>query len=101
DDQVATLVRAERLAVAAADLGHDAGEGQGGGTGFRGHGARERSDHDAARLGLPPRVDDGAALLPEDAVVPHPRLRVDRLADGAEQPERREVVPARPLLAPL
>ena len=57
------------------------------------------SDH--ARLGLPPRVDDGAVLAADVAVVPEPRLGVDGLADAAEQPERGEVVPGGKLLALL
>jgi hypothetical protein len=53
----------------------------------------------AAGLGLPPGVDDRAALAADVAVVPHPRLGVDGLADGAEQAQRRQVV-ALGLLAP-
>ena len=45
--------------------------------------ARQRRDHDVARLGLPPGVDDRAALAADHEVVPEPRLRVDRLADRA------------------
>ena len=48
---------------------------------------RQRRDHDRAGLGLPPGVDDRAALAADHLVVPEPRLRVDRLADRAEQPQ--------------
>ena len=61
--------------------------------------ARQRRDHDPAGLGLPPRVDDRAALAADHAVVPDPRLGVDRLADRAEQAQRREVVLVRVLVA--
>ena len=61
----------------------------------------QRRDHDHPRLGLPPRVDDRAAPAADVLVVPHPRLGVDRLADRAEQAQRREVVRGRVLGAPL
>ena len=41
-----------------------------------------------AGLGLPPGVDDRAALAADHLVVPEPGLRVDRLADRPEQPQR-------------
>ncbi len=56
--------------------------------GFSGRGAGERRDEDAAGLGLPPGVDDRAAALADDPVVPLPGLGVDRLADRAEKAER-------------
>ena len=58
-------------------------------------------DHDGAGLGLPPRVDDRAALAADVLVVPDPRLGVDRLADRTEQAQRREVVLLGLLRAPL
>ena len=51
-------------------------------------GAGQRRDEDAAGLRLPPRVDDGATLLADHAVVPLPGFRIDRLADAAEQAQR-------------
>ena len=50
--------------------------------------ARQRRDHDRAGLGLPPGVDDRAAVAADVLVVPDPRLGVDRLADRAEQAQR-------------
>ena len=50
--------------------------------------AGQRRDQDAAGLGLPPGVDDRAALVADDAVVPQPGLGIDRLADRAEQAQR-------------
>src|SRR5262249_35233055 len=49
----------------------------------------ERRDQDAAGLGLPPGVDDRAAAVADHAVVPLPGLRIDRLADRAEEFETR------------
>ena len=54
-------------------------------------GAGQRRDEDAAGLRLPPGVDDRAAAVADHAVIPLPGLRIDRLADRAEQPERRAV----------
>ncbi len=56
-------------------------------------------DHEHAGLGLPPGVHDRAALLADDPVVPLPGLRVDRLADRAQQAQRGEIVPVGPGLA--
>ena len=69
--------------------------------GLVGCSARQRGDHDVAGLRLPPRVDDRAALAADDLVVPEPRLRVDRLADRPEQPQRGQVVLLGVLGAPL
>ncbi len=51
--------------------------------------AGQRRDQDAAGLGLPPGVDDRAAAVADDAVIPLPGFRIDRLADRAEQAQRR------------
>ena len=51
--------------------------------------AGQRRDQDAARFGLPPGVDDRAAVVADHAVVPLPGFRIDRLADRAEQAQRR------------
>jgi hypothetical protein len=61
--------------------------------------ARERRDQDAAGLGLPPGVDDRAAVIADHAVVPLPGLGVDRLADRAEQAQALARVFLHPLLA--
>jgi hypothetical protein len=39
-------------------------------------------------LRLPPGVDNRAAAVADDPVIPFPGFRVDRLADRAEQPQR-------------
>ena len=54
-----------------------------------------------AGLGLPPRVDDRDVLATDVLVVPHPGLGVDRLADGAQNAQAREVVLGWPLVAGL
>src|SRR3546814_6591389 len=63
------------------------------------HRARNRRDHDAAGFGLPPGVDDRQFLVADDLVIPHPRFRIDRLADAAEQPQFRQIVLLRPFVA--
>ncbi len=68
--------------------GIDAEERLGRGAGLELGGAGQRRDQDAAGLGLPPGVDDRAAAIADHAVVPLPRFRIDRLADGAQQPQR-------------
>ena len=45
-------------------------------------------------LGLPPGIDDRRLAAADVLVVPEPRLGVDRLADRAQDPERRQVVVA-------
>ena len=45
-----------------------------------------------AGFGLPPCVDNGAFLVADDRVIPHPRFGVDRLADRAEQAEAGEIM---------
>ncbi len=54
-----------------------------------------------AGLGLPPGVDDRAALVTNDSVIPHPGFGVDRLTHAAEQPQPRKVVFRRELIAEL
>src|SRR5215470_9715945 len=82
-------------------LGVDTRERQGRRAGLEDGQGRERRDEDVAGLGLPPRVHDRAAPAADDLPVPDPRLRVDRLADRAEQPEAREVAALGKLLAPF
>src|SRR5207244_7508592 len=62
--------------------------------------AGQRRDQDVARLRLPPRVDHRATPLADDLPVPDPGLRVDRLADRAQQPQSGKVAAVRVLLAP-
>ena len=51
-------------------------------------------------LGLPPRVHHRATAAADHLPVPHPRLRVDRLADRPEETQARQVAPLRILVAP-
>jgi hypothetical protein len=69
----------------------DAGDGYCADPGFERGDAGQRGDHDGAGLGLPPGVDDRAAVAADVLAVPHPRLGVDRLADRAEDPQRGQV----------
>ena len=85
--EVALRLRFEELALVVHDRGPDAGSGSVAEPGLSGV-APGSGDQDSARLGLPPRVDDRAAAVADDAVIPLPRLGIDRLADRSEQPER-------------
>ena len=58
-------------------------------------------DHDVAGFGLPPGIDDRAAVAADDFAIPHPRFGIDRLADRAQQAQAVELVLLRPLVAPL
>ena len=49
---------------------------------------RQWRDENAAGLGLPPGVDDGAAAVANDAVIPFPSFRIDRLTNRAQKPKR-------------
>ncbi len=70
------------------ELRDHAEERQRGGAGLEFGRAGERRDQNAAGLGLPPGIDNRAAAVADHAMIPLPRLRIDRLADGAQQPQR-------------
>ena len=53
--------------------------------------ARAHAEHYPTGFCLPPGVNYWASVLAYRLKVPHPDLRVYRLAHGAEQPERREI----------
>ena len=78
----------QHLAVGIDDLRHDAEERPRRRAGLEPGRAGQRRDQDAAGLGLPPGIDDRAAPVADDAVIPFPSLGIDRLADRAEQPQR-------------
>src|SRR6185437_2876371 len=60
--------------------------------------ARQRRDHDAARLGWPPGIDNRAPFPADVFAVPHPCLGIDRLTDRTQESQRAEVMRARILL---
>ena len=101
DHEEAAVVGRARLAVPGDDVGDDAGQRARRRARHRGRGTRQWRDHDGSGFGLPPGVDDRAPLPADDPVIPHPGLGIDRLADGAQEAEARQVVAARELLAPL
>ncbi len=78
----------QHLALGVDDLRDDAEERPRRRAGLEPGRAGQRRDQDAAGLGLPPGVDDRAAVFADHAVVPLPGFRIDRLADGAEQAQR-------------
>src|SRR5699024_8397601 len=87
--------------VAVDDRDVDARQRAHGGAGLGRGDPGQRGDHDGAGLRLPPGVHDGDGRTADVIAVPAPRLGVDGLADGAEQPDRGQVVPGRDLPAPL
>mmetsp|Transcript_340 Transcript_340/g.907 ORF Transcript_340/g.907 Transcript_340/m.907 type:complete len:485 (-) Transcript_340:346-1800(-) len=70
----------------------DPEEGPHGGTGLGVGVGRQRRHAHPSGLRLPPRVDDRAVALAHHLVIPLPRFRVDGLADGPQNPERRSIV---------
>ena len=60
-------------------------------TGFQLGSAWQWRDHETASFGLPPGVDHRAFLVADLLPVPLPRFRVDWLAHGAENTQRRTV----------
>ena len=89
DDEIAARLRAlHGMALFVDDVGIDAGQRLRAGAGLGGGDAGQRRNHDGAGFGLPPGIDDRAALAADHAVIPHPRFGIDRLADGAEQAQR-------------
>ena len=73
--------------------GHiDAGEGHRGRPGLERRDAGQGHNHGGAGFRLPPRVNHRSLIAAEVTTEPHPRLGVNRLADGAEQANARQVV---------
>src|SRR6476620_7116998 len=92
EHEIAALIRADGFAVASHHIRGNAGKWPGSGTGFRRSGAGQGTDHDGAGFGLPPGVHNRATFLSDDAVIPHPGLRIDWLADRAQQTQRRKIM---------
>src|SRR5262249_18463774 len=101
DYQVAAGPWRHRLALPVHNFRYDSGEWPGGRARLGRNGARERRYHDHASLSLPPGVDNGAPVSPDDISIPHPGLRIDGLANCPKQPQAAHLVLAWPLLAPL
>src|SRR5262249_12617110 len=89
------------FAVHGDNFRYDAGKCGGGGAGLSWNRAGNWREHDVSGFGLPPGIDDGAAITADDFAIPHPGFRIDGLADSAEKPQARHVVLVRPLVAPL
>src|SRR5699024_2586016 len=101
DDEEPPSARADVVAFLIPDVRRGARDGYLAGPGFGlGH-AGQLGDHDRPGLRLPPGVDHRHLVAADDAAVPHPRLRVDRFADAAEQLQGGQVVLRRDVLAPL
>jgi hypothetical protein len=100
EDEVPAPTQGNGIAFVIEDVGLDARERDRGRPGLELGDPRERRDQDRPGLGLPPGVDDRRSFAADDLPVPDPGLRVDRLAHGPEEPDRREVVLLRELRAP-
>ena len=59
--------------------------------GLEGRGAGQGGQQVTAGLSLPPRVNDGAFPFADHVIVPVPGFGVDRLTDGAQHLERRQI----------
>ena len=81
DAQIALGRAVQLLPVAVDDQRLHAGQRQRRRAGLQRAWHPAAADQDAAGLGLPPGIDDRAAMLAHDAVVPQPGLGIDRLAD--------------------
>ena len=101
DGEHAALVDADFLAALIDDLGDHPRQRLGAASRLGGDGAGQGRHHDAPRFGLPPRVDDRAALRTDLLVVPHPRLGIDSFADGAEDPQAAQIMFVDVVVAPL
>ena len=91
----------DRLSRRIDNLRTHAGQRQRATARLRGRAARQRAHHDAARFGLPPRVDDRASRAANHLVIPDPSLWVDALAHGAEEAEAGKIAPLNVLHSPL
>ena len=60
----------------------DAKEWVRGGARFQCRRAGQRRNENAAGFCLPPRIDNRAALIADDLVIPEPSFWIDRLANG-------------------
>src|SRR5690606_34733646 len=85
DHQIALSDAFEKHATVIDDPGAHAEEGKRRRAWLQIDGARQRRDEDPAVFRLPPRVDDGAPPFAHHAMIPLPGLRIDRLADAAEE----------------
>ena len=61
------------------------------GTGFQLGSARQWGDHESPGFGLPPGIDDRTFFVADLLPVPLPRFRVDWLANGTQDAQRRTV----------
>ena len=72
--------------------GLNAEEGKARKPGFQLMRPRKRGNHHTTRLGLPPGVNDRAPPLSHHPVIPLPGFRINRLPDGANDPQGASVM---------
>src|SRR3954470_3814560 len=99
--EIAAAARTDLVPPFVEDAGLDTRERLCRGSRLERRDARERSDHHHAGFRLPPRVAHGSAVTAYVLAIPDPGLRIDRLADRPEQPQRRQIVLLRVLGPPL
>mmetsp|Transcript_46697 Transcript_46697/g.78382 ORF Transcript_46697/g.78382 Transcript_46697/m.78382 type:complete len:367 (+) Transcript_46697:1067-2167(+) len=92
DHQEALALALQLLTLFIDDGRFDAEEWQSGRAWLQWSASRQRSDHDATSLGLPPCIHDGACLAAHDVMIPLPGLTVDGLPNTAENAEARQIV---------
>src|SRR5581483_5998745 len=67
---------------------------------LRRNSARNRRDHNVPGFGLPPGIDDRAAIMANNFAVPHPGLRIDGFTYAAQEAQATQLVLIWPLIAP-
>src|ERR1700687_6174551 len=99
DYEDAAFAAPDRVTRLIDDVGEDSWQGKRARAGLERVNPRERRNHVAARLGLPPGIEHRATTTAHDVVVPHPSFGVNRLAHRAENAKPGEIVFLR-LVAP-
>ena len=80
--EIAFACAVERGALCIHHQGLHAKEWVRGGARFQCRSAGQRRNENAAGFCLPPRIDNRAALIADDLVIPEPSFWIDRLANG-------------------
>ena len=87
-DEIAGRCAFENIAIGIDQSGLDTKEGPRCGAGFEGSRPRQGRDQNAAGFGLPPGIDNRAALFADHIVIPQPGFRINRLTNRAQNADR-------------
>ena len=101
NDQLATLAMRNFNTIVIDNGGVDSEERERGGSGLARCGTGNGGDHVGTGFRLPPGIDDGASLVTDVLIEPHPCFRIDRLTNCSQKTQRGEVVLARMIIPPL